>query len=465
MSDVNLAVIKIRDQASHSINTLSSADGHLSPDVSMDTQDSSGSSTQSQDALVALEELSTIVRDLHPSKVISVLQSQLSQLRSVIATIGAKVNHSASTLETLSKMNDQAKTDYDYMKQMYLEASTKAAELGAENIHLSRENASAISIARDGVKQARLTFSKVQEGLQVRLSQAEATIARQAKKNSLLEKQAHVIPEFKKEAERLLQLLDEHDELDFEAIVDGVISSFQHLKWRWQYDFARLADLLSFSSDDFDDIEVFGSEVADKVEELMKEKWEELDALSELGIDMENVNDLETLVAQILTRFRAFQQTGNKQHSEVPQLPVTRNDLPEDIPPHEGKSESQPTPDVLDQYLNIAPNDSHTDQISDLHDNTTTAIAHHRKSPSPQTTSPALPFANYPKALASAESEPVRVSPEGASIGPETEIYPCPCRARDGHACLMVFEAYEVCSGFRDLLPRLLMYSLWRDRM
>lgn len=396
-------------------------------------------------ALSAVASSSSTLRELRISAFATEAETALSRSISLVKSLEVPAAESASTYNALVRAHDIVNADVEYFRAKYQEVASRAAELGEENLNLASQNEIAMSTARNGVKQAELYFGEMKKNLQSQLAQTEARANLLAQRCERAAAKAHLIPVYQAEAARLyagLELGD--DDLEFPMVIDAALGKICQLQWRWREDFAVAGDLLSIDAEEFNHVEDFAAAMTEKIETLIRCCWADLGELGQIGIRVEDANELRSLVSEIIRRFKVMQDTIQRLRSELD--PLTSGDakpLRDTFTP--ASQDSSPS-NVARQYADIA-DDYHYRPPLDVMREQSAPVTGESRTAAPDDSSPSAHGVASDILLSTGDARGA-VSHASVSL-PETldsdeETYPCPSRDRDDRPCAMIFKAFEV---------------------
>lgn len=425
----------IEGHASRAMASLNSIDNYAT--TATEAPLSSGPNSEVLSALVALTSSSPALRELRLSAIASEAETVVSRILALVKGLQRCAAESSNAYDALVRARDVANADVEYFRSECQVVSSRAAELGKENRNLATQNEIAMSAARDGVKQAELYFEKRKAALRRHLVEVETRANILTQRCERVAAKAHLIPVYRAEAARLYANLGlGDDDLEFPMIVDAALGKFRHLQQRWQEDFASVGDLLSIDAEKFDHVEDFAAELMTEVERLIRGSWTDLGELSQIGVQIEDANDLKSLVSDIIYRFKAMQDTVYQLRSEHRSTPGSQDIF---------------TPNVATQYTNMG-NNYHYESPGATHEQSTTAAEASELRPAARHRStPALPRNVKDMVLATTEHNQTALqaglSSSTGTLEPDDEIYPCPSKDRDDRLCAMVFKTFEVRSN------------------
>lgn len=426
----------IQEHASKAMGSLNRIGYHANSETTADDDSPNNPQSKVHSALAALASSSSIMRELNLTAVVSEAETALSRSIALVKNVQSRAAESLSTHEALVRAHDIANADVEYFRAKCQEVTSRAAELGKENRDLSSANEIAMSTARDGVKQAEMYFGEMKIALQRKLAQTQAHASMLAQRCEKYAAKAHLIPLYKAEAERLYKLDLGNDDLEFPLVIDAVLGKFQHLHWRWQEDFASVGSLLSIDAEEFNDVEDFAATLTIKVEELLRCGWTDLGELSKIGIRMEGINDLHSLVSLVIDRFKAMQDTI-QQLRRLSSLASSHNQLLQPISTPD--TPGPPISNTVVQYFDVGA-DHHSQSLREATvpaESSANILDRHSRAQ--------LPVAANDVALSNGDrEETVRRTESPSSPDPDEEIYPCPSRDRDNRPCTMIFTAFDV---------------------
>jgi len=441
-------VSSIQEHASGAIERLSSINNPTTPATEAPLPGASQSEVIH--GLVALTSSSSALRELQMAAIADKAETALSHSIALVKRLQDRATESAGAYDALVRAHDITNADVEYLRAKFQEVGSRAAELGEENRNLASQNEIAMCTTRDGVKQARLYFGGITTALERKLAQTEARAKLLAQRCERIAAKAHLVPVYKAEAERLSADLElEGDDIEFPMVIDATLGKFRHLQCRWQEDFASVGRLLGIDAEEFNHVEDFAATLIEKVEELVRCSWTELDELSQIGINVEDADDLQSLVSEIVYRFKSMQdmiqqlRSGHRLATPNPNNDKLLQGI--SLPPRD-----HPASNVVGQYTDIgddchypSPLDTkreHAAAAAEAGESATTTLGH--SSPAPIAASEGVLSTDEPKG----EVLPTETSSTGSEDS-DGETYPCPSRDRDSRPCPMIFKAFPVRSN------------------
>lgn len=448
LSALTEQVSSIQEHASGAIKRLSSINDPMTPATEAPLPNASQSEVLR--GLAALTSTSSTLRELQMATIASKAETVLSHSISLVKRLQDRATESAAAYDALVRAHDITNADVEYLRAKFQEVGSRAAELGEENRTLASQNEIAMSTTRDGVKQAKLYFGGMMAALERKLAQTEASAKLLAQRCERIAAKAHLVPVYKAEAERLSADLElEGDDIEFPMVIDATLGKFRHLQWRWQEDFASVGRLLGIDAEEFNHVEDFAATLAEKVEELVCCSWTELDELSQIGINSEDVDDLQSLVSEIVYRFKSMQDMIQKLRSgHRLDTPNPNDDKPlqdTSLPPRD-----HPTSNVVGQYVDIGDDYHYPSPLDTIREHTAAAAEAGESKTTVGHSSPAAPIAASEGVSSTDEHKGKVLTSETSSTGSEDsdgETYPCPSRNRDSRPCPMIFKAFPVRSS------------------
>jgi hypothetical protein len=172
------------------------------------------------------------------------------------------------THRSLQSTHEILGADFEYTRSQYQEASTRASELGRENIELQRYTESARSAARYGVQQAQILFSAAEKANVINLQEARVRISMLEAQVNRLNGQWVDYRLWKSEILRLGALgIDAEREIDI--VVANVLGAFEDVSFRWQEDLHGFAEV-GIDPEDFVDLPSFAKTVLAFIGELQE---------------------------------------------------------------------------------------------------------------------------------------------------------------------------------------------------